>query len=156
MEAIRLFIVEEHAAVQQALKLRLQAAPQLHIVGVSSIIPGLALVKAHRPDVIVLGLPHRLLNDPILATASINHLARIAPVIVLAPYAEEQERDMLLQAGAQRYLLKQLHTASLISEIESVAQAAQNKTVINYDSRAAHARFGDSFNLYTNAKLASS
>ncbi len=150
MPAIRLFIIEEHAAVQQALKLRLQAAPPLQLVGVSSIIPGLAVVRAHRPDVILVGLPHRLLQDPILTTTSINHLARVAPVIVLATYAEEQERDVMLQAGAQRYLLKQLHTASLIGEIERVAQATRHKP----ERRGR--TFEEPFNLYTNAKLASS
>jgi CheY-like chemotaxis protein len=44
-----------------------------------------------------------------------------AAVIILSPYADELEREQLLHAGACRYLLKNINTPELISEIEDVS-----------------------------------
>jgi DNA-binding NarL/FixJ family response regulator len=41
-------------------------------------------------------------------------------IIVLAPYADAVERELLLNAGAKRYLLKHINSDQLIQEIEAV------------------------------------
>ena len=40
---------------------------------------------------------------------------------MLTSYAEDDEREAALAAGASRYLLKHIDTARLLSEIEAVA-----------------------------------
>ena len=42
-------------------------------------------------------------------------------VIILTPYADDIERELVLHAGAYRYLLKDINSPQLISEIIEVA-----------------------------------
>jgi DNA-binding NarL/FixJ family response regulator len=42
-------------------------------------------------------------------------------IIVLTSYSDSDERESALQAGARRYLLKNIDTARLLIEIEAVA-----------------------------------
>lgn len=122
-QPIRVFVIEEHPAVRTALQRRLGAMQELRVVGAGhQIPPALTFLRATQPDVILLGLPHQLLQDPRLARATVSRLTQIAPVIVLATYAEEFEQATFLQAGAQRYLLKQIDSGRLIREIELVAR----------------------------------
>lgn len=112
--------------MRTALQRRLGAMQELKVVGAGhQIPPALTFVRATQPDVILLGLPHQLLQDPRLARAAISRLTQIAPVIVLATYAEEFEHANVLQAGARRYLLKQIDTSRLIREIELAARQSQ-------------------------------
>ena len=44
-----------------------------------------------------------------------------AGIIVLTSYADDDEREAAMHAGARRYLLKQIDSARLLNEIEAVA-----------------------------------
>ncbi len=127
-DSVRVFILEAHSAVRLALQRRLDATCHLIVIGVAHQAPcSLTYLRAIRPDVILVGLPHQVLQDPSVTATTVSRLAQIAPVIVLATYAEELERDTILQAGAQRYLLKQINTGCLIREIEMVATGRDRK-----------------------------
>jgi len=117
--------VEEHNAVRRALALRMEAVPDLDLVGrVATLEEALKLLEKTPVSVILYGIqrgsPERLAK--IVGTV---HLlaAKGSKVIVLAPYSDELERQALLEAGASCYLLKQINTPKLINEIEQAARA---------------------------------
>ena len=119
---IRLLIVEAHPAVRQALGLRLRAVPALDVVTtVATLAEAETAVYQHQPDLILLGLAgigHNRLYQTVRAVA---RLARKTAVIVLVPYADDNDREQLLLAGAARYLLKTIDTTQLIHEIKQIA-----------------------------------
>ena len=51
-------------------------------------------------------------------------------VIILASYVDDFERALLLQAGARRYLVKDINSAELIAAIEEVAREGARKRVV--------------------------
>ncbi len=127
MKTIRVLIIDEHPAVCQALTSRLGAVPSMTVVdAMSDFSEGLHSVGKLQPDVILLGLKvkgksrrRRRDLDPGKAVDMLK-ASSTASVIVLTTYLDEAERERALSAGAQRYLLKQIDTAHLVSEIEAV------------------------------------
>ncbi len=125
---IRIIIIDRHEAVRRALSIRLNAPEQLEVVGVAADSNAAAdQIRNRRPDVIVLGL-HSSSDEELYEMASDVHdmSNESAVVIVLAPYADAVEREVLLDAGAKRYLLKHIDSDQLISEIESIAPRPAN------------------------------
>jgi DNA-binding NarL/FixJ family response regulator len=122
MRQIRVYIIDVNAAVRRALATRLEADPHLHVVGMSNSLanagPHLELLK---PDVVIYGLNHKIQHD--ISTA-VRELSHTAPTIVLVPYADELERQEMLEAGVKLYLLKQIDSTRLIREIDKLAYAA--------------------------------
>ncbi len=122
MKQIKVLIVDEHLAVRQALAARLKSFSHICVVGsAASFVEGLEQVDRYRPDVILLeitGTRDRL--DPVgeMNKALDGHPAGI---IILTSYAADDEREAALQSGAHRFLLKQIDSARLLKEIESVA-----------------------------------
>ena len=126
---IRLLIIEAHSAVRRALGLRLRAVASMDVVAtVASLVEAETAVYQHQPDCILLGLSglgHDHLRQPVRTVA---RLAKNTAVIVLVPYADDLARELFLQAGASRYLLKNIDTTQLIHEIEQVSTQQQSIT----------------------------
>ncbi|MFW5940720.1 MAG: response regulator [Chloroflexota bacterium] len=128
MNEIRVLIIDEHPAVCQALASRLDSVPSIAVVGsMSEFAAGLLGANDLQPDVILLelktrtdGSHARLGLDPVSAISTLLASSH-SRIIVLTSYLDEGERDDALQAGAKRYLLKDIDTSRLISEIEAVA-----------------------------------
>jgi len=117
---IKILIIDRHEAVRRALRIRLSAPAQLEVVGAAAD-PGEALEKisTSRPDVIIFGLQNGSDEDLFQTTIAVRDMVKKTPVvIVLAPYSDIVERELLLQAGAKRYLLKHINSMNLIHEIE--------------------------------------
>ena len=132
MNKIRLLIIEEHTAVRHALQVRLQSSSNLEVL---ASYPCVADWDSQRLttndvgdsmiDVVLLGLKssgYRPLSSTIRDIETLKKA--VLAMIVLASFADEIERELILQAGAQRYLLKDINSIQLISEIESLASAA--------------------------------
>lgn len=123
MKTIKVLIVDEYVVVRRALAARLSAYPHIDVISaVDDIDQGLGNAGTLKPDVILLelkGISSRT-GDPVseMRQALAGHPAGI---IVLTSYAEDEEREAALAAGANRYLLKQIDSARLIDEIEAVA-----------------------------------
>jgi DNA-binding NarL/FixJ family response regulator len=125
---IRILIVDRHEAVRRALSIRLNVPNHLEVVGVvESPAAAAEHVETGRPDVILLGL-HSATDQELFGVANaVREMScASAVVIVLAPYADAVEREVLLDAGAKRYLLKHINSNQLIREIESVAPRPAN------------------------------
>lgn len=122
MEKVRLLIIDEHEAVRQALATRLSSTPTIEVVAAAHDIDTPQNSFNGLSDVALLGL--RSSNDMDL-TMTMGTVARLTEwgtaVIILTPYADDIEREMVLHAGACRYLLKDINSPQLISEIIEVA-----------------------------------
>ena len=132
MNPIRLLIIEEHLAVRNALQVRLQSSSNLEVAAAYGsmrdwedcagqvLFPGDTAV-----NVALLGLK-RSGQYPLRATIRDikNFREKGTAVIVLASFADDIERELVLQAGAHRYLLKDINSSQLIAEIESAYRIA--------------------------------
>ncbi len=120
---IRVLIIDKHEAVRRALRIRLSAPSQLEVVGTASD-PEEALdhIRVFHPDVIIFGLQNGSDEDLFQTAVAIKNMVEEAStIIVLAPFVDSVERELLLQAGAKRYLLKHINSSNLIQEIELAA-----------------------------------
>lgn len=120
---IRVLIIDGHEAVRRALRVRLSVPTHLEVIGVSPTPDAAAeQIKLRRPDVILLGL-HAGSDEELarMAKAVYDMSHQAAVVIVLVPYADAVERELLMNAGAKRYLLKHINSDQLIHEIEAAA-----------------------------------
>jgi DNA-binding NarL/FixJ family response regulator len=129
MKQIRVLIVDEHPAVRRALAARLGAFGHINVVATAANFhDGQELAHDLHPDVILLELKgaSKLQSDPVgnMTRALSGHPAGI---IVLTSYADGDEREAALEAGAHRYLLKQIDTVRLLDEIETVAAEASGE-----------------------------
>ena len=117
MDRTRLLIIDEHRVVRQALVSRLQQTGKLEVVGsTGSAREGLLQVEALRPNIVLLETKRS--DGTGLETC--RQIARICPpttVIVLTSYDDEDERQAAYMAGATRYLLKDIDSTQLVSEI---------------------------------------
>lgn len=128
MKRIRLLIIEEHKAVRDALRVRLESSPNIEVIAACSTVASWRQL-ASSPDltdinVVLWGLrgrEQRSLGAIIDFIKEFNSLGLI--VIVLASFANDLEREMVLQAGAHRHLLKDINSVQLIAEIEQLATA---------------------------------
>lgn len=120
---ISILIIEQHEAVRHALRVRLGVSAHLDVIeAVPNPETAQHLIQAHRPNVILLGLQKGTDEDLFRLSVAVRQMVQnMSDVIVLAPYADEVEREVLLRAGAKRYLLKQINSPKLIREIETVA-----------------------------------
>ena len=123
MKKIKVLIVDEYLAVRRALAARLGSYPHIDVIATAiDIREGMDKARTLQPDVILLELKgtSTLLINPVseMHQALAGHPAGI---IVLTSYAEDDEREAALAAGASRYLLKHVDTARLLTEIEAVA-----------------------------------
>ena len=110
-------------AVRQALAARLNSFPQIEVLATPESLPqALKQAQGLKPDVVLLELKGSSSNWPNPVGEMNKALAdHPAGIIVLTSYADDDERESAQAAGARRYLLKQIDSARLISEIEAVA-----------------------------------
>ena len=121
---IRVLIIDEHPAVCEALAARLGAVPSMQVVGsVYELAEGVNGARLLRPDIVLLELKRsaegKCSPAAIIASLLDNGAGRI---IILTSYLDEAERDGAFAAGARRYLLKDIDTGRLVTEIEAVAR----------------------------------
>lgn len=125
MNEIRLLIIEEHVAVRDALKVRLESSTNLEVVAAHHSTAAWKACRQERKseaDVVLLGLKgvgQRPLTPIIHDIKEFNGSGMA--VVVLASLADDVEKELVLQAGAKCYLLKDINSNQLIAEIEALA-----------------------------------
>jgi DNA-binding NarL/FixJ family response regulator len=125
MNEIRLIIIEEHRAVRDALKVRLGTSSNLEVVAAYRNVADWKACqqeKEDKADVVLLGLKsdrQRPLTTIIHNVKEFNGSGMA--VVVLASLADDVEKELVLQAGARRYLLKDINSHQLIAEIQALA-----------------------------------
>lgn len=126
MEQIRIIIIDQHKGVRDALRIRLDSAPNVDIVGSVNVVQALELVQSGvRPDVAILGLTVQ--NDDLSRMIKLVEMlvARGTAVLALSSYMDDITRELILQAGANDYRLKNINSLELLNEIELLTHEAK-------------------------------
>ena len=118
---IRLLIVDDHQVTRLGLCTLLGACPQFEIVGEADSVAGtMDAVARLKPDVVLLDvrLPD---GSGIEVCQRLQRLDRDVKVLVLTSYASDDLVFDAIAAGADGYLLKEIHGDNLIQAIQDVA-----------------------------------
>jgi DNA-binding NarL/FixJ family response regulator len=122
MDKVRLLIIDEHEAVRQALTTRLSSTDSIEVVAAAQDIHAPELSRSGYSDVALLGLKSSSGADLDVTIGTVESLTQTGTaVIILTSCADAIERELVLHAGAYRYLLKDINSPQLISEIIDVA-----------------------------------
>jgi two-component system, NarL family, response regulator YdfI len=118
----RVLIVDDHTIVRSGLRLLLETADHLEVVGeAENGRVALTLAAELQPDVILMDLRLPEMDG----LTAIGHLQTEQPhiaVIILTTYNEDEMMLRGLQAGARGYLLKDMSRDSLIDTIEAAVR----------------------------------
>jgi NarL family two-component system response regulator YdfI len=116
---IRVLITDDHTIVRDGLRLILETAGHIEVVGeAENGRIALQLAADLQPDVILMDLRMPEMDG----LTAIRHLQASHPtiaVIILTTYNEDELMLQALQAGARGYLLKDMSRDSLIATIEA-------------------------------------
>jgi len=119
---VKLFIVESHSLVREALERRLRTAVGMEIVTSAGHHEDvLQKARAFAPDVILL---ETKTQGGLETLQTLRRLLPESAVIVLTSYPDSREEDEVRKMGAASYQLKTLDTKSLIRKIRTVARHA--------------------------------
>lgn len=118
---VRVFIIDDHDDVRQALAMRLRASAAIDVIGESGEAEAsLIQVQAQRPQVVL--VETKRADGRGLEIVSWLALSGLElRVFVLTSYPSEWERWAVHRAGAQHYFLKEIDTAQLIEQIQCAA-----------------------------------
>ena len=127
MKPIRILITDDHLIVREGLRLILETANGLEVVGEAAdgseclrLLPGLA------PDVVLMDLQMPGMDG----ITTIGHLRREHPeiaIVILTTYNEDELMLQGLQAGARGYLLKDTDRQTLL---DTITAAARGETLL--------------------------
>lgn len=125
VDPIRIVLADDHAVVRTGLRLLLDGEEGLEVVAeAGEIDTAKRMVRAHRPDVLVLDL-----NMPgPESVPAIPELAQQTAVVVLTMQSDPAFARKALQNGAKGYVLKEAADAELV---QAVRAAAEGRTYLN-------------------------
>ncbi len=120
-KTIRLLVVDDHHVVRSGLAASLGLEDDLQVVGEgdsAAAVP--ALVRKHRPDVILMDL-RMPGGSGIEATAALRAETPDARVLMFTTFDGDEDIYRAMQAGARGYLLKSAPREELLAAIRAVA-----------------------------------
>ena len=121
-EPIRVLITDDHFIVRQGLRLVLNTAADIELVGEA--VNGeeaLKLTLEHRPHVVLMDLRMPVM-DGLTAIEALKKEHPEVAVIILTTYNEDKMMLRGLQLGAQGYLLKDTERDTLLNTIRAAAR----------------------------------
>jgi DNA-binding NarL/FixJ family response regulator len=117
------FVCDDAPAFRDLLRLALETAGGLAIVGEAEDGSGLEEIVEARPDVVLLDLSMPQLGG-LEVLPRLKELAPGARVIVLSSFSAEEKEAEALAAGADRYLDKRTPFARIADVVREVASAS--------------------------------
>ena len=118
---IRVYLLDDHEVVRQGLKVLLESAGDIEVVGESgSAIEAIARIPALRPDVAVLDgrLPDGSGIEVCRAVRSVDPTIR---ALILTSYDDDEALFGAIMAGADGYVLKEVKGSDLMGAVRHVA-----------------------------------
>ena len=117
---IRVILADDHPIVRAGIRSELETVPRVKVEAEASDgREAIALVKAHRPDVVFMDISMPGLNG-LEATSRITREHSQVKVVILSRHENEEYFWHALKAGACGYLLKKAAVAELRSAVERV------------------------------------
>jgi len=117
---ITVLLAEDHTVVRQGLRLILNTAEDIQVVGeAENGRQAVTLVKSLRPDVALLDIAMPLLNG-LEAAKQLRQDAPNTKVLILSSYDDDRFIEQSVEGGATGYLLKQSAANDLIKAIQEV------------------------------------
>lgn len=117
---IRVAVVDDQELMRSALRMMIESQPDLEFVGEAPDgIAGLALVRAHRVDVVLMDVRMPRL-DGIEATAKIAAELPETRVVVLTTFDLDEHAFAAIRAGASAFLLKDARADDIVEAIRVV------------------------------------
>lgn len=124
---IRVVIADDHLVVREGIRLILETADEIEVVGEAGDGEGaLALAATHHPDVVLMDL-RMPGTDGITATERLRSELPGVAVVILTTYNEDDLMRRGLRAGARGFLLKDTDRATLL---DTVRAAARGETLL--------------------------
>ncbi len=117
MKKITVFISDDHAVLREGLRLLLETADDIEVVGEAEN-GHHAVDEARRlqPDVILMDIAMPVLNG-VEAARRIARAAPAAKVLILSSYSDEQHVQLAVEAGAAGYVMKETASKDLFRAI---------------------------------------
>lgn len=116
---VTVYLVEPHLAVRQALTEWLEQSEELRLVGCSADIDTARReIERQQPEVVLLEIK-RANGQGLQLISSLKAQPARPRILVLTSYAADWERDAVLLAGADAYVLKDIDTHQLMQLILS-------------------------------------
>lgn len=118
---LKLVLIDDQQLVRAGIRGLLQLSDRVEVVAEGSDgSEAVALVKAHKPDVVLMDMRMPQMNGA-AATQALRSAGLDAPVIILTTFDDHDQVLEAMTAGATGYLLKDCSLESLIEAVESVA-----------------------------------
>ena len=115
--ALRILLVDDHAAMRKALRGLLQARAELHVVGeASNGVDAITQARAHRPDVILMDVSMPEM-DGIEATRRIHTELPFIQILGLSMQLRTDSPHAIERAGARGFFTKGIDTQRLLDEL---------------------------------------
>lgn len=117
---LQALIIDEHPSVRIALAKRLTNTDQIQVRATArNMAEAIEIARVEKPDVVILGVG---VLDEDRDTSEIAQMVEAisawgAALLILTSYSTDDDRKAVLKAGARRYLLKDIDTDRLITEI---------------------------------------
>ncbi len=119
--AIRVLIVDDHAVVRQGLRTFIDLQDDMRVVAeAENGAEAVQLAGQYQPDVILLDLVMPEM-DGVEATRQILERSPASHVIILTSFGEDDKVFPAIRAGAQGYLLKDIHPNQLVQAVREAA-----------------------------------
>lgn len=120
-EMVRVVLADDHAMVREGLRLLLQSAPDIAVVGeAENGVAAVGLAQRLAPDVVVLDLDMPG-GDGMTAVRELARAVPEARALILTVHAEHERLLPLLDAGARGYITKEAASRDLVEAIRVVA-----------------------------------
>jgi DNA-binding NarL/FixJ family response regulator len=119
--AIKLVVVDDQAAVREALAVMLDLAEDVSVVATATNgAEAVEAVSAHGPDVVLMDL-HMPAMAGVEATAKIREMTPDVRVLVLTTFEDDESILAALRAGAAGYLTKEADRATILQAVRSAS-----------------------------------
>ena len=121
-DSIKIFIVDDHTLLRQALRVTLSANPRFSVIGeAGSGEEAIQLVEKLRPDVITMDINLTGMNG-IEATRRIKKMLPLGKVLGVSQHTHPSYALKIMQAGAYGYVTKTSSKDEMIAAINEVYQ----------------------------------
>jgi DNA-binding NarL/FixJ family response regulator len=122
MNPLRVLLADDHKLVCAGMRLLLEGLEGVEVIGEAHDgREALGLIKAHRPDLVLMDIAMKGLNG-LEATAQVKREFPETRVVILSMYSSEEHVLQSLRAGASGYLLKESATQELELAVRTVTQ----------------------------------